>query len=427
MKKQTKYEDFLDAAFLFKKAKPWTRIASDTAYAVCLPSGKTVYCSLMGMYGAYIGLSVYQEGPEYQFFRKMTESREDDIDTLAMLMNACIQCELTERDTLEDEEYDRIRDYTRQRNIRLRGAHAFPHTIRFAPWTFPGPILTDDEALDELTFCIRATTEMFREIATRISRLELSDQIPLVEWNGSEYVVGECDRPEIRPEEYPSPHAPSATRIKQLKKLPHMHTFQFDLLPFPFPMKDESVSDGEPRMIAIPLVCDATTEDAYSLQPIQGYDETVAKDLIDQLVDFFVNKAEALPNRIQITSDRVEALLRPLCAATGIKLQRVMEQEYLAKCFDDFVDEFINSLTSDDDDFYDEDFEDEDDNDFPINLSAPGKMDLRGFTALISFFNDASDEQLLAMPSDLKAVMLNMMEQGVLPPQLTERLRRLLK
>lgn len=420
-KQQTKYEDFLDAALAFKKAKPWTRITSDTAYAVCLPSGKLVYCSLMGMDGAYIGLSVYQEGPEFQFYRKIIDGDIHDYASLNLLLNACIQCELTERDSLEDEEYDRIRDYTQQRNIRLRGAHAFPHMIRFTPWTFPRPILTDEEAIDEMIFCIRATTEKFREIAARISLLRSTDKIPLVGWNGAEYIVDECDQPEILPEEYPSPRAPSATRIKQLKKLPHMHTFQFDLFPFPFPMKNRSVSGGEPRMIAIPFVCDATTEDACSLHPIQGYDERVAKDLITQLVDFFVNGAEALPNSIQITNDRVEALLRPLCAATGIKLQRVMEQECLNKCFDDFIDGFINSLTSDD-----EDFDDEDD-DLPINLSDPGKMDLRGFTALISFFNDASDEQLLAMPSELKTVMLNMMEQGVLPPQLTERLRRLLK
>lgn len=416
----TAYERFLDVAFTFKKEKPWRCICSDDLYAVRLPgeTERVVFCSLSGKYKTFIGLSVYETLEAYMGVRQMIQN--EDHDMLNGVAQDCIQCTLDNRDLVADEEYDLIRAYADERGMLLRGANAFPHAVRIHPWGLPTPILDDEETMETLTFCVKATTGRVKEVSSRVVALGKAGKMPLIEWNGTAFCVGEMDIPEMLPRDLPSPQVLTAKDLKRLKSFPKKGICQYDAMIFPFPLRDDGSPDSAMHMIGISLICDAKGEWVQPLDLIRSYDRETADALVNNLIDLFLHM-EQLPRQIQVRNERAIALLEPTCRKLGIVLQRVTELEELDRRFEEMVLQFLNDNADLDDDEYDDDDE-------SSWLVSPenGKMDMQTFLAVVSYCNEASDDELRQMPREIKQVVLMAAEENVFPSELKKRLLRVL-
>lgn len=422
----TAYERFLDAAFAFKKEKPWKYICSDDLYAVRLPgeTEKVVFCSLSGKYKTFIGLSVYETLEAYISVRQMI--RNEDRDMLNEVAQDCIQCALDNRDLVMDEEYDLIRAYADERGMLLRGANAFPHAVCIRPWGLPTPILDDEEALETLTFCVKATIGRVREVSSRVAALGQAGKMPLIEWNGTAFCVGEMDMPEVPPRDFPSPQVLTAKDLKRLKSFPKRGICQYDAMIFPFPLRDDVSPDSAMHMVGISLICDAKGEWMQPLDVIRSYDRETADVLVNNLIDLFLHM-EQLPRRIQVRNARAVALLEPTCRKLGITLQPVTELGELDRRFAEIA---VHILDNDDldDDLDDDEYDDEYDDELSWLVSPEnGKMDMKTFLAVVSYCNEATDDELRQMPRAIRQVVLMAAEEDVFPSELKKRLLRVLR
>lgn len=420
----TAYERFLDAAFTFKKEKPWRTICSDDLYAVRLPgeTERVVFCSLSGKYKTFIGLAVYETLEAYMGVRQMIQN--EDHDMLNGVAQDCIQCTLDNRDLVADEEYDLIRAYADERGMLLRGANAFPHAVRIHPWGLPTPILDDEETMETLTFCVKATTGRVKEVSSRVAALEKAGKMPLIEWNGTAFCVGEMDIPEMPPRDLPSPQVLTAKDLKRLKSFPKKGICQYDAMILPFPLRDDASPESAMHMIGISLICDAKGEWVQPLDLIRSYDRETADALVNNLIDLFLHM-EQLPRQIQVRNERAIALLEPSCRRLGISLQRVTELEELDRRFEEMVLHFLNDNADLDDNEYDDEYDEDDESSWLVSPEN-GKMDMKTFLAVVSYCNEASDDELRQMPREIKQVVLMAAEEDVFPSELKKRLLRVL-
>lgn len=431
----TMYERFLDAAFAFKKGKPWRFICSDDLYAVRLPgeSGKVVFCSLAGGGKAFIGLSIYETLEAYMGVRRMIET--EDRDELIEVEQNCIQCTPDNRDLLTDEEYRLIRAYADERGMLLRGANAFPHAVRIRPWGLPIPILDDEEALETLIFCVKATMSRVKEVSSCAVHLQEFGKMPLIEWDGTEFSVNVTDMPVVPPRDLPSPHVLTAKDLRLLKSFPKKGICQYDARLLPFSMWDDGFPDGERCLAGVSLICDAKGEWMQPLEMIRSYDRETADVLVNNLVDLFL-QMEQLPRQIQVRNERSVALLEPTCRKLGIALQRVTEMEELDRLFEEMIihiiedDDDLDDDEYDDDDLDDDNLDDDECDDDELSrffLPENGRMDMRTFLAVVSYCNEATDDELRQMPREIRWAVLMAAEENVFPSELKKRLLRVLR
>ena len=390
-----------DLAFKFKKDKIWKKLYDSELYAVRLDDGQIGYCCVMGYLGEVLALTLYVGDKGLDSFRNLIDEHEDWEDTPDLMVQDCIQCALSGKDELSEEELDEVRAYARKKGIALRGANAFPQFLRFWPYCIPW--LISDEA--EWRYIARALeitnrlsdylkTHQKSELGLR-SIFTYDESLPLLTEDGDGLSAERIPLPPKAVPVYPEPAALDDMTLARLKRLKRQGTLECDIVRVPEPVQNdpEQVPYVPAQFVAVFQGSGMMLGTTLSKSPIVDVNAFQSA-----LVDMLISNS-ACPVEVLVRNEQTKQLLKGLCVGLKIKLTYTEEMPEL----DDTLDSLHEHLSG----------MDEDD---------MGEMS-DSINEMIEALQALSDKELRHLPSFIRQQLLALDEWGMLPEDLAKRLR----
>lgn len=140
-------DQLFDKIFIYKKTKLWKKLWDSQMFAVVLSDGRTGYVSVMGRMMEHIALSVYigEEGLRSNFYMR-SQATDADVSLFQeherLLQQDCLQCIFDEKDMLDEEEAEEVRDYARLCDLGLYKDRKFKYLFDFDDeWRFQCKVL----------------------------------------------------------------------------------------------------------------------------------------------------------------------------------------------------------------------------------------------------------------------------------------------
>ncbi len=295
-------------AQLFRERAPWDWLTDSQVFAVQDPtSDEVAYCSIMGAGGMQYGLIAYLGYPGLRSFVCIANEALDDDD--AMLVQDCLAFYLGDRETVDSAD----RSVHAALGLRFRGRGAWPVFRRHRPVYLPAHLNPWEAQF--LGTCL--------EQACRLV----------------EGLIGGQSLPEVPPGDWLLGRRPDEGG-----------GWATSVLPFPLPPPASELSVDEVRLKRVQRKCPRAPWTwevrIQSLAPIMDEKEGVpyfsrtllcvdqksgmvlqanVLGLHDGLQEALLETAEqagALPEALRLTSGYLEAELRPLADALGIKVRR---------------------------------------------------------------------------------------------------------
>ncbi|MCR2822375.1 plasmid pRiA4b ORF-3 family protein [Lederbergia panacisoli] len=126
------WNELLEKAKEFNKAKPWEWFDDDEVFVVIDPmTGENLICSILGALGEEYGMAVYIGNEGFQSLLKTTEGHFNYFDILVTQRNLLVS--FSNRDELEREDYQIIKDA----GLTFRGKKQWPMFRSFMPGMYP--------------------------------------------------------------------------------------------------------------------------------------------------------------------------------------------------------------------------------------------------------------------------------------------------
>ena len=389
----------------YKKTRLWKKLWDSELFAVALADGETGYCCVMGKNGEYNALALYvgQEGANSYWTIRSAQWTQDQADFQeSILSQNCIQCSFGYKEELSKEELEAARAYGKRNGHTFRGGRAFPQFTRYLPYCYPWPVREEgDQAL--LSQALSAALEVSRRVEAegktaagfRPLRDQGSNQVPLLTRKGEDWVWSMTALPGPVPMPYPRPVLSDDMLTARLKKRKKKGELQCEVLCLPEPVID---AEGEPpRFPVLLFTLNPETGYLFPCVPITRYRE----DPQPLLVGFCQELArqKTLPQTIFARDERTESLLRDLCSKVNIQLVR----QRLLPDLDEVKDQFFNHLDETEEEIPQEMIED-----------------------MFSMMTELDEDTLATMPPPLMEVLAQMLEDGMLPSPLAEKISRVL-
>lgn len=398
-------ERMYELAFAYRGAKLWQQVYDNELFAVRLSDGAIGYCSVMGELGEHVALGVYIGDSGYQSYRLLMTAGGGPMDDIArgviLTSQDCLQCSFEYRDMLSDEELAEVRQYAKAHEKTLRGKNAFPLFTKYRPGRYPWGF---DSELDEQRICeaLSAAIEL-KKLLRRYAKEDiglypLSDQstrVPMLAVEGGKWIVKFTRLPDaaIR---YPEPSFTNEVQTARIKRLRKSGVWECGTMRLPNAIQQEG-HEKEAPYFPLALVC-LNLESGQVLQPVVtiGNDaEEAMNGFVEELV-----KTKAAPKTLRAADDRCFAILRDLCAKTGIGLTRE-EPEALSEVMQDLLSN--------------------------MGMDEDGEPNLEQLELLCENLMQMRDGELKQMSEEMVNMLLDMADWGVVPKALADRIRKLFR
>ena len=345
-------ERLFDAAFRFRKAKPWKMIRDTAIFAVRLPEGETGFVSIMGMLGQHVALALYEGNSGLESMRICVRASEEE--TLAdmyyaMLCQECLQCAFESRAFVTDDEYREAKKYAGPRGITFRGAHAFPHFLHYRKGREPWRTEPEDE--EKLILALDAACEavrLLREDEEKALSLGLmpgdlyNRNIPFLSRENGAFTWSQIPLPPADFRSYPMPEFRNDVLAARAKKEKRFGTFAVDLACIPIP----TGKPGEeiPYIPCLALLVEVESGLSMSLGVVlEGVDSSA--EVFANFLKESLAKTGHLPSDLLVSNDRTEMYFTHFCERTRIRLTRRDSIPELLEAEDAMYEFFLNEET----------------------------------------------------------------------------------
>ena len=395
-----------DLAFQYKGTKLWQQLYDDELFAVRLSDGEIGYCCVMGMIGQHNALGLYVGDEGYQSYQLLRSADQDDMTDQRMgelvTSQDCLQCSFETRDMLSDAELQEVRRYAETHGRTLRGKNAFPQFTKYRPGRFPWHF---DSELDGQRICdALAAAVALKKLLHKTGKEDLGlcsvdeepERIPMLVFADGQWVMRDTPLPAAGMR-YPEPALANDVTAARIRRKAKAGVWECGTLRLPNPVQEEG-HEGEAPYYPLVLIF-IELENELVQHPILTNGEDPA-EMVNEFAEHLVTR-KTVPRVIRCGDDRCYALLKNLCARTGIALERTDELEALEAVTEDFLDHMS--------DFQDEELEpDEIEEMFDVLMQTP-------------------DSELRQMPQELVDMLYSLAEAGELPAPLEQRVRKLFR
>ena len=398
-------EKMYELAFQYKDTKLWQRLYDDEIFAVRLTDGEIGYCSVMGMMGEHLALGLYVGNRGYQSFRLLLDTEFELLDNVEMGIllteQDCLQCSFEKKDMLSDEELLEARKYASLHGRALRGKNAFPKFTKYRPGRYPW---TYDSELDENRICDALSAAIaLGDILCQYSKEQLGlhslrenvRTIPLLSYEDGRWIVRTTALPAAEIV-YPEPVLVNEVMAAYIKRKKKAGNWECGTLRIPNAVQGEA--QEEAPYFPLALICvDVTTE--LVQQPI-----VTDGDKAEEMMNLFAKllmEASTVPKKISCGDNRCFAILKDLCAKTGIQLIRTDSLAALSQVMEHFLGN--------------------------LGIDEEGEPDFEQLEALFDSLMQMRDGELLQMPEEMVVMLLDMAEDGIVPDSLAKRIRKLFR
>lgn len=393
-----------ELGFWFRSEKPWTILDETDIFALKLSNGKSAYCLVMGgCSGSHLALAVYVGSKAFQSYYRVVNNPMQGDDIYQLLSQDCLQCSVEpDPEQIHRDEMRLLKAYAKEHGLKFsKKANPYVNFESFKPEFVPWIINEKEESV------LIEALEALQDVMSRLQNHALQDlgfsydakmnrECPLLEKTDAGYVWSMTKLPKETPMRYPQPKELdqfTATDIRKKRKSGTIMARVF-FLSQPVPIKFGQA----PRLPSGLLVADDQTGNAYPLMPEESY--TDKPDVYLREFVAWMNENRRYPKTVYVDDDRTETFFRQICQDCCIELVREDRMEEMDELFEDLLVD-IERQTG-----------------YPSGSPA---------SDIISFINSMSDEDIFLLPADIKGMILFMMDNGMLPPSVSGRLRTLLK
>lgn len=390
-----------DMAFAFRETKLWDLMSDEHLFAVLLPDGAIGYCSVMGALGEHRALALYVGQAGYLSYRKLRDNymkQEKDFEYL--ICQDCLQCSLEDKDMLYDEEVAEVRQYAKAHHIDLNKPYSFPAFLKMKPGKFPWYFETDQEN-ERICFALSAAVVLSRilrkKTKSEIGLLPLNSgrtRIPLLRSDGKRWTLSHTELPPLEREAFPAPVFENEILAARIRNTRKTGLWECGTRRLSVPIKSEQ--DPVPYY---PLIMGIYGEDENVIYPPIMTEDNDAEEMLEKFTELVLS--ETPPSYIYTSNERCYSLLEDFCKKTGIQLSLEEDLPEL----EEVLDELYESMNL-------EDLQDEN----TIDKLLPAFLEEIPYT---------DDRTLKGMPPKLVARMQKMADNGELPEEIAERIRRL--
>ena len=435
-------EKMYDLAFQYKRTKLWKKMLDSELFAVRFSDGEIGYCCVMGLAGEHIALGVYVGAEGFQSFRELAFQETDSVYEMLGIpapMNfasaelafrqSCLQCSFENKEDMDEDDAQEVRNYARAHKIQLRGPHSFPNFAKYMRYRVPWGIRTaeDERRICEALAAAVALAKLLETMEkTDLGIFQVDEEtkiLPLLIPGQRGYNVSRTDVPKEWREEYPKPPETDPERIAAVRKLRKKGVYACELLHLPGAIGAEPDAEQAPYFPVLLLCVDTKSGFPLTTQPVTDYD-TSPETLRDSFADALISNGEC-PRAMKVRNEEVLALLEEFCMKAGILLSVDSELPAL----DEIREKILGALYSGAHDFMDDDDED-DDFDFmgddDDEDDEPPDMEEAIAEAMDQLMR-MSDMELKTLPPMMVRQVLDMAPFGFVPQELQLRLRRLFK
>lgn len=319
MKKPNKaqWKGLYEAAIAFQQTAPWKWMANEDIFAVVSPVNEEIgYCSILGNGGEEFGLGISLGDVGLRWLMGLIEEEKAD-DPSDMVMTPLLTLLLTSRDVL----YEEDRKIIRSLGLRFRGRNAWPlfrsQRPGCAPW-----FLEKDEAI-YLTAALWQALEIARRV--RAGDLDLqgnlargkiitrypSDKGWKERWDSVRRTThdraGSLEPLEVTDE--------AALLLLSNRAKRCSASWEFDIFVVPICMGPAGARPYYPLCF---MAVDAERGQILHAEMTEPWLTTSEKR---QEVIRFLERSEALPEEIKVSSQDTRAVLQPVAHALGISLR----------------------------------------------------------------------------------------------------------
>lgn len=389
-------DELFKLAFQYRDTKLWKKLYDTEVFAVRFSTGEIGCCGVLGKKGNYISLLVYvgeKAVRSYLRMTRLTSSTSEAERFEAMHQQDCLQCGFYNKSDLAEEIIAPVQKYAKSHNISLKGKYTYPNFIASKPLHMPW-FVTDNADFIYLQEALSAALEVADKLNTNTKeQLGFNSDLALVPLlcSGENGYAWETYQMPKFVEEYPSPELQDSDLIQHLSGLPKKGTWECEVVILPTPVASSTM--GAPYFPTLLIAADTERYHMIPTYPIENYVQE-AQQMLLELADAML-KAGAAPKLIAVPDQRTESLLSHFCEACSISCTITNRFVML----NEIREEMLGHLA---------------------NESDEAMMDT--FSELLMAL---PDEGLLAMPPELFQSVTSLLAQNALPPELTERIKRL--
>lgn len=412
--------------FEFRKSRLWTKLREDQVFAVSLPDGGRVWCSVMGAMGFHVALAAFVGDEAFGGWMRMSATDPDGTPVADMqrlfLSQDCIQCEVAGREDAGPVELEQVRDAAKRLGIRLRSDSRIPRFVRRRPFLVPWRLEEGDA--DVLALCLEAALEVGRrgvtdgrkwlgkafpsvrpsmDAETGIVSLEDGHaSVPLLtrtEDGGFTWDSVAVPVPEAQP--VPRPDLEDDETLGRLRSIVGEGCWECEVATAMQPVTDvDGGADQIPYFPTMMVACDCATGLMAPVDPVRNYPgdpDSLLRNLARAALE-----VGRFPGRIRVRGEYTFQCLSRLCGRLGVGLEKVQDLPA--------VDEAMGGFQS--------------------VLFAAGRQggEDDGFSidGLVQLLSSTDVEGLKAYPRELLEEFRPFMGRGIFPPEVEEKLAKVL-
>lgn len=313
------WKELYQAASHFAKLEPWKTLRDIDLIGVENPKDKSIgYCSVTGGGGMHYALGVYLDTEGLHGFLNYLAKAENTPINQMLHYNDCLMCSFEEMDVLSGKDKKKIKDL----GLDFQGEHAWPMFRRYQPGFYPWYI--SDEECVFLTQALQQTIQVLTALPDGPIKIDMDNGKTILrygeekdgglEWQSREFQVV---FPKIEYNPVVIEDEVLIQRLKDAGKSDDL-VLQAENCYMPSPVKDEK--GGRPYYPRICVFVDQQTGQIMEYEMYKSIDED-ANVTLNKMIGMCLKSG--LPKQIQVSSEKMEAILGDFCKKTGTKLKVV--------------------------------------------------------------------------------------------------------
>ena len=395
-------------AAAYEKLSLFRALKEYQIFGVRLPSGEIAYCSVLGHSGISFGLNVYVGAENFDTYRHLFFSKENTSENegfFRFINQKYLQCLLTTKDELSDEELKAEKSFSKRNKIYFRARHSHPRFLKSLPMM--DQIFIEDAADEEiLELALIAAIEVGEKyLSDNLPRkIEFADappirrKFPLLTPEGENFIWTMEDFLPLRHIQYPVPKFNAAV-LKKFKRKKKISDYSCELFVIQYSLPDVSGEYLKFPTIMMLMNNEDRKIDAASLPELNYLNRP--EDLLNPLIKLCTKKG--VPEKIFVRENRTYEFLEDFCEQAEIELVEVEDIEDMDEAEDEVVA------------LFDEDMEE--------NTTA------EDYIEKIIELIDAVPTSVLReiITEDVKKILQNMIDDGVFDARISKKVLEILK
>ena len=410
----------ISLALKYKETKLWERINENQVFAVKTADGMRFVC-IMGGSGQYIAINMYTHDGFSSFWKmnKFDDVQTDDFFELheRMLCQDCIQLSFASEENVSQYVMESLMKYKAETGVNPTLNGMLPTIEKFRPYYFPWHDLTDEES-DSLKTVLKVVSRIAKDESKCADIQEVKTpgaQIPVFELQDGEAVrAGEMELPGEAVEEYEDVIFTNDIMCAKARSMDKNGRFYAQLIRLIEPMQDQPE-----KAPYFPMIMLVVKDDETMMIPsgISMDYENNPQEIIMGLINA-CGSLEVCPEEIVCIDERTLKLVSDFADKAGIATSLDEESDgyqIIGNAKSMLLQKMQGGAPTADDD--DEDYEEwlGDDEEFD-------EGDENRFIAEAMLMMDK--EELKALPSEYLDMMKAILDEGELPEDITEELRK---